>query len=315
MAEHDHHNHGHDHHDGIGGHHHVPANFGKAFAIGIALNLAYVVGEAFYGVIAHSLALLADAGHNLGDVLGLAGAWLASILSRRQPGGRYTYGLRRSSILAALGNAIVLLVVTGGIAWEGIRRLIDPEPAGGFIIMAVAAVGIAVNGVTAFLFMSGRKDDLNIKGAFLHMASDALVAFGVVVAGAVIIGTGWLWVDPAISLVVSVIIVIGTWSLLRDSVNFSLDAVPQGIDQDKVAAFLRALPGVVEVHDLHIWGMSTTETALTAHLVRPGAAIDDDMMHHACEELQEHFGINHATFQIEDGTGANSCRLRPAEVV
>ena len=308
-------NHDHDHHHNSGGHHHAPANFGNAFAIGIALNLAYVVGEAFYGVIAHSLALLADAGHNLGDVLGLGGAWLASILSKRQPGGRYTYGLRGSSILAALGNAVLLLIVTGGIAWEGIRRLIDPEPTGGFIIMVVAAVGIVVNGVTAFLFMSGRKDDLNIKGAFLHMASDALVALGVVIAGAAILWTGWLWIDPAISLVVSAVIVIGTWSLLRDSINFSLDAVPQGIDQDKVAAFLRKLPGVTEVHDLHIWGMSTTETALTAHLVRPGASLDDDMLHHACMELEAHFGINHSTFQVEDGTGAHPCSLRPAEVV
>ncbi len=320
MAKHDQahdhdHDHGHDHHHGVGGHQHTPANFGKAFAIGIALNLAYVVGEAFYGVIAHSLALLADAGHNLGDVLGLAGAWLAAALGKRQPSGRYTYGLRRSSILAALGNAIVLLIVTGGIAWEGIRRVMDPEPAGGFVIMVVAAVGIIVNGVTAFLFMSGRKDDLNIKGAFLHMASDAVLALGVVIAGAVILWTGWLWIDPAISLVVSAIIVVGTWSLLRDSVNFSLDAVPPGINPEKVAAFLNKLPGVVEVHDLHIWGMSTTETALTAHLVRPGASIDDDMLHGACEELREHFGINHATFQVEDGTGAHPCSLRPADVV
>jgi cobalt-zinc-cadmium efflux system protein len=316
MARHHHdHDHGHEHHHGIGGHHHAPADFGKAFAVGIALNLTYVVGEAFYGVIAHSLALLADAGHNLGDVLGLAGAWLATILSKRSPSGRYTYGLQRSSVLAALGNAIVLLVVTGGIAWEGIRRLIDPEPASGRIVMVVAAAGIAVNGVTAFLFMAGRKHDLNIKGAFLHMASDALVALGVVIAGAVIMWTGWLWIDPATSLAVSVIIVIGTWSLLRDSVNFSLDAVPPGVDQEKVFAFLRKLPGVVEVHDLHIWGMSTTETALTAHLVRPGASLDDDMLYHACEELREHFGIQHATFQVEDGTGAHPCSLRPAQVV
>jgi cobalt-zinc-cadmium efflux system protein len=306
--------HDHDHHHAPSGHQHTPANFGKAFAIGIALNLAYVVGEAFYGVVAHSLALLADSGHNLGDVLGLAGAWLASILGKRRPGGRYTYGLRRSSILAALGNAVVLLVVTGGIAWEGIRRLLDPEPAGGLIIIVVATVGIVVNAATAFLFISGRKSDLNIKGAFLHMASDALVALGVVIAGAVILWTGWLWLDPAISLVVSVIIVAGTWSLLRDSVNFSLDAVPPSVDQNKVAAFLRKLRGVAEVHDLHIWGMSTTETALTAHLVRPGAAIDDDFLHNACKELNEHFAITHATFQVEEGTGAHSCSLRSAEV-
>jgi cobalt-zinc-cadmium efflux system protein len=318
--EHAHADHGHDHghehhHHGVGGHQHTPANFGKAFAIGIALNLAYVLGEAFYGVVAHSLALLADAGHNLGDVLGLGGAWLASVLGRRRPSGRYTYGLRRSSILAALGNAVLLLVVTGGIAWEGIRRLVEPEPSAGLIIMVVAAFGIVVNGATALLFMSGRKDDLNIRGAFLHMASDALVALGVVVAGAVILWTGWSWLDPATSLVVSGIIVLGTWSLLRDSVNFSLDAVPPGIDRTKVAAFLQDLPGVAEVHDLHIWGMSTTETAMTAHLVRPGASVDDDLIHRACEEMKEHFGIGHATLQVEDGRGAHPCHLRSDEVV
>ncbi len=310
---HEGHDHGHGH--GPGGHHHAPANFGNAFAIGIALNLAYVLGEAFYGVVAHSLALLADAGHNLGDVLGLGAAWLASVLGRRRPSGRYTYGLRRSSILAALGNAVVLLVVTGGIAWEGIRRLMHPEPSGGTVIMVVAAIGIVINGVTALLFMSGRKGDLNIKGAFMHMASDALVALGVVVAGGVILWTGWFWLDPAISLVISAVIVVGTWSLLRDSTNLALDAVPPGVDQTKVLAFLRGLPDVVEVHDLHIWGMSTTETALTAHLVRPGATVDDDLLRHACEELREHFSISHATLQIEDGSGAHPCVLRPDEVV
>lgn len=307
--------HGDEHHHGLGGHHHAPASFGKAFAIGIALNLAYVLGEAFYGIVAHSLALLADAGHNLGDVLGLAGAWLASVLGKRRPSRRFTYGLRRSSILAALGNAVVLLIVTGGIAWEGIRRLMHPEPSGGSVIMAVAAIGIVVNGVTAFMFMSGRKDDLNIKGAFMHMASDALVALGVVIAGGIIFSTGWLWLDPAISLVISAVIVAGTWGLLRDSLNLALDAVPPGVDQKKVEAFLRGLPGVSEVHDLHIWGMSTTETALTAHLVRPGATIDDDLLRHACEELQERFGIHHATFQVEDGSGAHPCALQPVEVV
>ncbi len=318
--DHDHHHDqdhgGHEHHHhGIGGHSHAPANFGKAFAIGIGLNIAYVVGEAFYGVAAHSLALLADAGHNLGDVLGLAGAWLASVLGRRRPSGRFTYGLRRSSILAALGNAVILLVVTGGIAWEGVRRLAHPEPAGGLAITIIAAIGIAVNGVTALLFMSGRKDDLNIRGAFLHMASDALVALGVVVAGLVILWTGWLWLDPAVSLAISAAILIGTWSLLRDATGFALDAVPPGIDQHKVTAFLRDLPGVAEVHDLHIWGMSTTETALTAHLVRPDAALDDDLLHEASEELREHFGISHATLQIENGRGMHPCELRPNDVV
>ena len=313
-AGHDH-DHDHGYHHGSRGHQHAPASFGKAFAIGITLNLAYVLGEAFYGVLAHTLALLADAGHNFGDVLGLGGAWLAAVLGKRLPSGRYTYGLRRLSILAALSNAIVLLVVTGGIAWEGIRRLLEPQPVAGSIIMAVAAVGITINGITALLFMAGRKDDLNIKGAFLHMASDALVALGVVVAGAAILWTGWRWIDPAISLAVSVVIVFGTWGLLRDSMDLALDAVPPGIDLAKVAAFLQKLPGVEAVHDLHIWGMSTTEIALTAHLVRPGAGIDDDMLHSVSEELREHFGISHATLQVENGAGARLCALQPDEVV
>ena len=308
-----------DAHDGhsheAGGHQHAPANFGKAFAIGIALNLAYVFGEAFYGVASHSLALLADAGHNFGDVLGLAGAWFASVLSRRPPSSRFTYGLRGSSILAALGNAVILLIITGGIAWEGIRRLMNPEPTGGYTIMAVAALGILVNGITAYLFMAGRKDDLNIKGAFLHMASDALVALGVVIAGAVILWTGWLWLDPAISLVISAVIVAGTWSLLRDSVHLSLDAVPPGLDKEQVEAFLGGLPGVVEVHDLHIWAMSTTETALTAHLVRPDESIDDDLLHDACDQLRQRFKIGHATLQVEDGRGVHPCVLQPDHVV
>lgn len=318
MSDHDHHaehDHNHGHHHGTGGHNHAPANFGKAFAIGITLNLAYVAGEVVYGLIAHSLALLADAGHNFGDVMGLGGAWLAAILSKRQPSPRFTYGLRRTSILAALSNAIILLVVTGGIAWEGILRLLNPQPVGGFIILVVAAVGILISGVTALMFMSGRKDDLNIKGAFMHMASDALVAFGVVVAGAIILWTGWLWLDPAISLVVSAVIVIGTWSLLRDSVNLSLDAVPTSIDESKVAKFLKNLPGVTEIHDLHIWGMSTTETALTAHLVRPGAGPDDEMLHHAAVKLKEHFGIGHATFQVEHGSDEHVCSLRSGKVI
>ncbi|HYZ21568.1 MAG TPA: cation diffusion facilitator family transporter [Rhodopila sp.] len=317
---HDDHDHGdpggesHDHH-GIGGHHHAPADFGRAFAIGIALNTLYVLAEAFWGVTAHSVALLADAGHNLGDVVGLLGAWLAAGLSRRAPGGQYTYGLRRSSILAALANAIILLVVTGGIAWQAILRLIDPEPAGGVVILIVAAAGVLVNGGTALLFMSGRKDDLNIKGAFLHMAADALLTLGVAVAGGIIMATGWLWLDPAVSLVISAVIVAGTWSLLRDSVNLSLDAVPPGIDHKAVSDYLRSLPGVIEVHDLHIWAMSTTETALTAHLVHTDADADGTLLRRITQEVGARFRIGHATVQFETTATAHLCELRPDHVV
>ncbi len=315
MHDHAHHHEpGHAHVHGHA-HTHAPASFGAAFAIGIALNLLYVGGEAIYGVLAGSLALLADAGHNLGDVLGLGAAWLAAGLGRRLPGGRYTYGLRRSSILSALFNAILLLVVTGGIAAEAIRRLIDPAPVSGPVVMIVAAIGIAVNGVTAWLFMSGAKDDLNLRGAFLHMASDALTACAVVVAGLLIVLTGFQRIDPAISLLVAIVIVAGTWSLLRRSVELALDAVPPGIDPAAVERTLRALPGVSDLHDLHIWGMSTTETALTAHLVRPGLPPDDALLRSAAALLERLYGIGHATFQVETGEDGETCRLAPAEVV
>jgi cobalt-zinc-cadmium efflux system protein len=311
--EHRHHAHGHRH--GIGAHAHAPASFGRAFAIGIALNTAYVLGEALFGIMEHSLALLADAGHNLGDVFGLAAAWGASVFGTRKPAGRYTYGLRRLSVLAALGNAVVLLFVTGGIAWEAVRRLAAPQAAGGITIMIVAAVGILVNGISAWLFMSGRQDDLNIRGAFTHMASDALVALGVVIAGGLILWTGWLWLDPAISLVISVVIVFATWSLLRDAVNLSLDAVPRGIDRHAVIACLSGLPDVLEVHDLHIWGMSTTETALTAHLVLADLAPGGSLIRLACTEMHTRFGIGHATFQVETLEMARCCAMRSDSVV
>nr|WP_321986871.1 cation diffusion facilitator family transporter [uncultured Lichenicoccus sp.] len=312
--DHDHeHDHGHDDHGcggthahapghahGPGGHSHAPASFGRAFAIGIALNAAYVGGEAVAGLLAHSLALLADAGHNLGDVLGLAAAWLAQGLGRRRPSTRYTYGLRRSSILSALGNSVVLLVVTGAIAWEAVRRLLlAPAPVAGGTVMVVAAIGIAVNGITALMFAGGRKGDLNIRAAFQHMAADALLAAGVVAAGGVIWLTGWRWLDPLVSLVLAAVIVAGTWSVLRHSLDLALDAVPPGIDRIAVEGFLRQLPGVVDLHDLHIWGMSTTETALTAHLVRPGLEVDDAMLRQAASDLRVRFGIGHATFQVE----------------
>ena len=302
MSHHHHHDHG-----GHHGHSHVPADFGRAFAIGIALNGAYVVGEAVYGVFANSLALLADAGHNAGDVVSLGLAWLAAWLSKRASSTRYTSGLRSSSILAALANAVLLALVTGAIAWQAVLRLMHPQPAAGATMMAVAAVGIAVNGATALMFASGRDRDLNVRSAFQHMASDALVALGVVVTGAAVLYTHWLWLDPAISLVISAVIVWGTWSLLREALALALAGVPSGVDRGGVADYLAGLPGVTDVHDLHIWGMSTTETALTAHLVRPGAPLDDGLLTEACGELRRRFAIHHATLQVE--CGESPCEL------
>ena len=297
------------------GHSHAPASFGRAFAIGIALNTAFVVIEATFGILAHSLALVADAGHNLSDVLGLVLAWGASVLVRRSPTLRRTYGLRRSSILAALFNAVFLLVAIGIIAWEAVGRFAHPQPVAGGTVIWVALVGIVINTATALLFLAGRKDDLNIRGAFLHMAADAGVSLGVVLAGIAIIFTGWQWLDPTVSLVIVAVILLGTWGLLRDSVNLALDAVPEGIDAEAVTAYLAALPGVAEVHDLHIWGMSTTETALTAHLVIPGIRDGDALLARVCAELHDRFGIEHATVQVERGDPAHPCTLASGEVV
>jgi cobalt-zinc-cadmium efflux system protein len=301
---------GHRHGPGGG---HAPANFGRAFAIGIGLNTVFVLIEGAYGITANSMALLADAGHNLSDVLGLVVAWVAATLSRRPPSERYTYGLRSSSILAALFNAVFLLLAVGAIAWEAILRLFHPEPVASGTVMIVAAIGIVINGITAWMFAGGRKSDLNIQGAYLHMAADAAVSAGVVAAAAVIMLTGWLWIDPAVSLVVSGVIVWGTWSLLRESLSMSLNAVPAGIAPDAVQAFLAGLPGVTGIHDLHIWAMSTTEVALTAHLVRPEANVDDDFIAEAAHELEHRFGIHHATLQIESGT--RECAFAPDHVV
>lgn len=306
------HDRGHGHDDG---HAHAPANFGRAFAIGIALNLAYLIAEAGFGVAANSLALISDAAHNLGDVLALGTAWGAASLATRQPSGRYTYGLRRTSIFAAVGNAVVLLIVTGGVAWQSIVRLLAPEPTHGFTVIVVAAAGIAVNGGTALLFLRGRKDDLNIRGAFQHMAADAAIALGVVMAGAAILATGWRWLDPAAGLVVGAVIVVGTWSLLREAVNLSLDAVPEGIDRAAVKAYLDTLPGIVEVHDLHIWALSTTETALTAHLIHDDGTPHDALLPEICTQIRERFGIGHATIQLETPELARQCALRPDHVV
>ena len=300
------HDHGHHHH------HEPPANYDRAFALGIGLNLVYVAAETVAGLAAGSLALLADAGHNLSDVLGLALAWGAAWLTRRRPTPRRTYGLRRSSILAALANAMLLLVAIGAIAWEAVKRLQEPEPVATGIVLLVAGVGVLINGGTALLFMRGRENDLNIRGAFLHMAADAGITLGVMAAALVIARTGWLWLDPVTSLAIAAVILVGTWGLLRDSVDLALDAVPRGIDPDEVQAFLQARPGVAEVHDLHIWAMSTTETALTAHLVRPGASPDDGFLAELRHDLEHRFRIGHATIQVEHGA---PCPQAPAHVV
>ena len=306
---------GHDHaHHGGQGHVHASANFGKAFAIGIALNAGFVVLEVVYGVLSNSVALLADAGHNMSDVLGLGVAWTAAVLTKRPPTQRFTYGLGGTSILAALFNATFMLVIIGGLSWEAIGRFWNQQPVSGKTVMIVAAVGILINGGSAWLFASGRKGDLNIRGAFLHMAADAFVSVGVVIAGLVILLTGWLWLDPAVSLIINAIIVWGTWSLLRDSVTMSLNAVPAGLDSQKVGAFLCEATGVQEIHDLHIWSMSTMETALTAHLVMPGGHPGDLFLVDLCANLKERFGIGHATFQVETDPHT-ACPLEPDQVV
>ncbi len=318
--DHDHahdHSHAHDHghgHNHAGGHHHAPASFGTAFAIGIGLNAAFVVAEAVFGYLGNSVALIADAGHNLSDVLALVVAWLADHLSRRAPSARFTYGLRGSSILAALFNAIVLLVAVGAIGWEAVLRLFNPAPVASTIVIVVAGLGILINGATAWLFASGRHSDLNIRGAYLHMASDALVSAGVVAAGLVIAATGWMWLDPVTSLMVSALIVAATLGLLRDSVAMSLDAMPAAIDPDAVRRLLEARPGVTEMHDLHIWSMSTREIALTCHLVIPAGRPDDGFLRDLAEDLRRQFGIGHCTVQIETDAEV-TCPLAPAHVV
>ncbi len=312
MRDHsDDHNHaGHGH----AGHSHAPASFGMAFAIGIALNTGFVLIEASYGYFSNSVALVADAGHNLSDVLGLIVAWTATMLVKRRPTARFTYGLRRSSILAALFNAVFLLVAIGAIAFEAVQRLADPQPVAGGTVIVVASVGIVVNGVTAWLFAGGGKGDINIRGAFMHMLADACVSAGVVVAGLVILKTGWLWLDPAVSLVIVAVVLWGTWGLLRDSVTMSLDAVPPDIGPGDVNAALAALPGVGVVHDLHIWPMSTTEVALTAHLVCVDGHPGDEFLHAASDMLDARFGISHATLQIET-TAHEKCRQAPAHAL
>lgn len=288
-------------------HQHVSARHGRAFALGIGLNIAYVVAEAGFGFATHSLALLSDAGHNASDVLGLLIAWLGFLLARVPPSYRYTYGMRSSTILAALFNGLLLLAAVGAIVWESLRRLAEPAEVPGLTIVVVAAVGMVINMATALLFFRDREHDLNIRGAYLHMAADAAVSLGVVVAGLLIRWSGWYWIDPVTSLLIAVVIFLSTWSLLKDSLILAMHAVPPGIDASQVEEFLRSLPGVQEVHDLHIWGMSTTETALTAHLVKPQVEDDDRFLAELAKQLHDRFGIEHMTIQIERSLDITQC--------
>lgn len=287
--------------------HTLSASPSRAFAIAIGLNLAFVLVEWIFGVLSHSLALIADAGHNLSDVLGLALAWGAVALSRRKPTDRFTYGLGRSSILAALCNATLLLLAIGGISWEAVRRLASPPPIHASIVIWVAAVGIVLNAGTALLFIRDRHHDLNRRGAFLHMAMDALVSVGVVIGGFLVIWTGWNWIDPVLSLVISLVILVGTWDLLKKSFILTLDGVPHAIELPEVRDFLGAWPGVSQIHDLHVWAMSTTENALSVHLVMDPEAPEPDLAELG-HQLHHRFDIDHPTFQVEWGDPLHPCR-------
>lgn len=294
-------------------HHHEPENFNRAFAVGVVLNVGFVIIEAFYGFMAGSIALIADAGHNFSDVIGLLLAWGASYLAVKKPTKQRTFGFRRATIVASLTSAIMLFIALGGITWEAIGRFGDPQAVDSTIIIVVAGIGVIINTITALLFVSGQKHDLNLRGAYLHMAADAAVSVGVVVAGLAIMITGWLWLDPVISLVIVAIVLIGTWQLFTESMNLALDAVPKNIDVAEVESYLLALEKVIGAHDLHVWALSTRETALTVHLVVDEELIDNHFLHDVTRELHEHYSIEHATIQIENCGASGSCRLdRPA---
>jgi len=303
MNTHTHHTHDHHHHGH--GHHHAPRT--SAFVVGITLNCVFVLAEIVYGIKANSLALLADAGHNTGDVLALAMTWVATLLAKRKASERFTYGLQSASILAALANSLILMLAIGGISWEALQRFGSPETPMGTTVMIVAGVGVAVNGLSAWLFHDSGHHDINIRGAFLHMLMDAAISLGVVISGALILQTGWLWIDPLMSLLIVSVIIASTWRLLKHSVSLALHAVPAAIDAAKVKAFLAGCKGVKEVHDLHIWAMSTTEVALSAHLIMPEGHPGDAFIHELTHELEELFHISHATLQIEMGDVDDAC--------
>jgi cobalt-zinc-cadmium efflux system protein len=307
------HDHDHDDHSHGAAHSHAPKEFNTAFAIGVSLNLLLVIAQVIYGTIAHSLALVADAGHNFADVLGLIMAWWASRLAKTIPTKNRTYGLRSASILAALANAIILLISMGAVAWEAIVRLEHPAAVQGEIVIWLAALGIVVNGISAMLFFSGRKGDLNVRAAFMHLIADAAMSAGVVLAGVAIVWTNKLWIDPVMSLIIVGTIIYGTWGLFKDSINLSLHAVPASIDCGEVESYLRTLPTVRNIHDLHIWAMSTTQTALTVHLVMEPARVDNNFLEKVCADLREKFGIEHPTVQIEHDDPHHQCSLASRE--
>lgn len=294
-------------------HHHEINNYNRSFAIGITLNVIFVFIEVSYGLLADSLALIADAGHNLSDVMSLVLAWGANYLATKNPTQKRTYGLRKVTIMASLLSAVLLLVALGGIAWESVERLSSPQPVDGLIIIVVAGIGVLINTATALLFVKGQAHDLNIRAAYLHMAADAAISLGVVIAGIAIILTGWLWLDPVISLFIVVAILIGTWQLLRNSIDLSIDAVPEGIDVIHIQNYLKSLKNVTDIHDLHIWALSTTETALTVHIETTLEVIDNSFLQEVQEHLHHHFNIAHTTIQIENEAGDYHCVLNRDE--
>jgi cobalt-zinc-cadmium efflux system protein len=301
-------------HDHSHAHSHTPVNFGRSFAVATALNMALVIGEVFYGLSTNSLALLADAGHNFGDVMGLLLAWGAYAIADWVPNSRYTYRMRSASILAALANGVLLVAATAIIAWEAIQRFNDPTPIATGTVIAVAAIAVLVNGASAWLLSHGSKSDLNMRGAFLHMVADAAVSVAVIIGAVAIIYTGWHWIDPAVSLLISAVILWGTWGLLRDSFHLSMNAAPSAIDPAAVRQYLEGLPRVVTIHDLHIWAVSTTETALTCHLVMPAGHPGDDFLHQIADQLRHRFEIGHPTLQIETAASGR-CALAPDTVI
>lgn len=290
-------------------HTHGTGNYNRSFAIGVILNIVFVAIEASYGIFADSLALIADAGHNLSDVVSLLLAWGASVLATKAATEKRTYGFRKATIMASLISAILLLVALGGITWEAIGRFFNPKPVEGMTVIVVAAIGVAINTLTALLFVKGQKHDLNIRGAFLHMAADAGVSLGVVVAGIFIIAKGWLWIDPVVSLMIVAVILVGTWGLLRDSINYAMDAVPDSIDIPAIKNYLMSFDHVNRIHDLHVWPLSTTEIALTVHIVVNDNSLDNNFLRNLQQHLHDHFGIEHSTIQVETFLGEKDCML------